>query len=518
MRLKYIIQLLTTFLLQIAICSCTQSRITPEIKSEKQVTLFPDYTQVTFPSNIAPPNFRIMEEGEKYYTEIGNNEKVFVTIESKKSSVVIPTKKWDELLKQTAGNTFYIRIYILQNGKWTQFPDVTNIISVAPIDPYLVYRLIYPGYELWNQMGIYQRDLTSYRETTLIENQYIEKGCLNCHTFCKNSPDTMMIHIRGEVGGTLIYRHGNISRLDVKTPEMKNGGTYAAWHPEGRFLAFSVNEIRQYFHSTGPKAVEVSDSESDLILLDTETNRLISSPAIYGKDWMETFPVWSPDGRMLYFCRSKAINKNTPLDSIRYDLCRIPFDIKRESFGIPECIYEASLKRKSVSFPRISPNGKYLMLTCSDYGNFSIWHPESELYLINLETNEIRNMEEVNSNDVESYHTWSSTGEWFVFSSKRQDGLWAHPYIAKFDRQKGVASKPFVLPQKNPDFYLNFTRTFNLPELITTPVKNVDKLIQKTRNKKETVIEIQGFRTQHVRTRCNRHIGTFLSGTSLGIL
>lgn len=66
--------------------------------------------------------------------------------------------------------------------------------------------------------------------------------------------------------------------------------------PEGRYLAFSVNEIQQYFHSTGPKAVEVSDSESDLLLLDTKTNRLISSPAIYGKEWMETFPTWSPDG------------------------------------------------------------------------------------------------------------------------------------------------------------------------------------------------------------------------------
>ena len=109
-------------------------------------------------------------------------------------------------------------------------------------------------------------------------------------------------------------------------------------------------------------------------------------------------------------------------------------------------------KGKSVSFPRISPDGKYLMFTCSDYGNFSIWHPESELYLLNMETNEIRNMEEVNSNDVESFHTWSSTGEWFVFSSKRQDGLWAHPYIAKFDRQKGTAGKPFVLPPKRPGF------------------------------------------------------------------
>lgn len=467
----------TLCLLVVLTGSCSRPPVVADAQTDKQAVVFPDYTGVTFPCNIAPPNFRIMEEGDEYYTEIGNKNRIFITQRSKNSTVLLPPKKWNELLKHTSGDSFYIRIRILQNGKWIQYPDINNIISASPIDPYMVYRLLYPGYELWNQMGIYQRDLTSYEEIPLIENESVEKGCLNCHTFCKNSPETMMIHVRGKVGGTLIYRKGNVSKVEVKTPEMKNGGTYAAWHPEGRYLAFSVNEIRQYFHSTGPKAVEVSDSESDLLVLDTETNRLISSDDICGDEWMETFPSWSPDGRMLYFCRSKAIDKNTPLDSIRYDLCRISFDVEKESFGTPECIYEASRKGKSVSFPRISPDGQYLMFTCSDYGNFSIWHPESELYLLDMKTNEIRNMEEVNSNDVESFHTWSSTGEWFVFSSKRVDGLWAHPYIAGFDSQTGMAGKPFVLPQKDPDFYLNFTKTFNLPELITAPVRNREELI-----------------------------------------
>lgn len=462
--------------------SCNRSAITPDIQSDKPIALFPDYTDVTFPCNIAPPNFSIRKEGEEYYTEIGNDSCTFITVRSKEPAVILPPKAWKKLLGQVRGQSFHIRICIRQNGKWVQYPDIANRVSASPIDPYLVYRLIYPGYELWNKMGIYQRDLTSYRETALIENQSVENGCLNCHTFCKNSPETMMIHIRGKAGGTLIHRQGDTYKTEVKTPEMKNGGAYAAWHPDGRYIAYSVNEIQQYFHSTGTKAVEVSDSESDLILLDTETNRLITSPAIYGEEWMETFPAWSPDGSMLYFCRSKAINPKTPLDSIRYDLCRIPFDKEKESFGTPECIYPASEYGKSVSFPRLSPDGKYLMFTCSDYGNFSIWHPESELSLFNLTTKEIRNMEEVNSTDVESFHTWSSTGEWFVFSSKREDGLWAHPYIASFDPQTGRAGKPFVLPQRDPDFYLDFTQTFNLPELLTAPVKNEDLLRKDCRN------------------------------------
>lgn len=469
------------------VSACKQTGVTPDIQTSKSINIFPDYTGVTFPSNIAPPNFRIMEKGEEYYTEIGNQNQIYTRLRSKQPSVVIPQKKWKELLNDTTGNMFYIRICIQQDNKWIQYPDIINNISKSPIDPYLAYRLIYPGYELWNQMGIYQRNLSTYEETPIIENKSVEKGCINCHTFCKNSSETMMIHIRGKMGGTLIKQQENFSRLDIKTPEMNNGGTYAAWHPAGRYLAFSVNEIQQYFHSTGPKAIEVADSESDLIILDTKTNHLITSPAIYGNEWMETFPAWNPDGTMLYFCRSKAIDKKTPLSNIRYDLYRISFNAEKRDFGSPKCVYKASEKGKSVSFPRISPDGKYLMFTCSDYGNFSIWHPESELYLLNLETNEIRNMEEVNSTDVDSFHTWSSTGEWFVFSSKRQDGLWAHPYIAKFDTQTGMACKPFVLPQEDPDFYLKFTKTFNLPELLTVPVKNRDELLMECRNNKETV-------------------------------
>lgn len=238
MKHIYSIQLLVVFLLFAVSSSCTRARMTPEVYTDRQAVLFPDYTGVTFPSNIAPPNFRIMEEGEEYYIELGYKDKVLATIQSKESAVIIPVKEWNELLIQAAGTAFYIRICVFQNGQWIQFPDITNTISTEPIDPFLVYRLLYPGYELWNRMSIYQRDLTSYRETPLIENESIENGCLNCHTFCKNSPETMMIHIRGKAGGTLVYRQGNISKQDVKIPEMKNGGTYAAWHPGGALSGF----------------------------------------------------------------------------------------------------------------------------------------------------------------------------------------------------------------------------------------------------------------------------------------
>ena len=117
------------------------------------------------------------------------------------------------------------------------------------------------------------------------------------------------------------------------------------------------------------------DLDADLVLYDTQTRRMFTDSLVYTRDYMETFPAWSPDGTTLYFCRAAAYAPAMPLDSIRYDLYRIRFDEKEERLYDLECVYQASAFGRSVSFPRVSPDGRYLMFTQFDYGNFSIWHP-----------------------------------------------------------------------------------------------------------------------------------------------
>lgn len=436
-------------------------------------SIFPDYSAVTFPVNIAPPNFMIQEGGDAFQTEIGIvGEQALFVIHSDESVVQIPTKKWKELLDKASGNEIYFRISIRQNDEWVKYADISNTISTYPIDGYLAYRLLYPGYELWNEMGIYQRDLSSYDETPIVENRNFGKQCVNCHTFNGQSPDDMMMHIRGAQGGTLIYHNGKLEKVNPKSEGFKYGPTYASWHPSGKFIAFSTNEIQQFFHSAGQKAIEVSDLGADLMIYDVENYRSFTDSLVYGDTYMETFPAWSPNGKDLYFTRAQGYQQGMSLDSIRYDLCRVSFDVATEKLGAPEIIHQASKDFKSASFPCVSPDGKYLMYTLSDYGNFSIWHPESDLYLMDLTTHETRCLTEVNSDDVDSYHTWSSNGRWFVFSSKRMDGLWARPYFAFFNPETGETGKPFLLPQENPLFYEHYTYTYNRPELIKEPVKN----------------------------------------------
>jgi len=105
----------------------------------------------------------------------------------------------------------------------------------------------------------------------------------------------------------------------------------------------------------------------------------------------------------------------------------------------------------------------------SHYGNFSIWHPESDLYLKDLKTGEIIKPE-INSGQTESYHSWSLSGRWIVFSSRRLDGMFTRPFISYFDTS-GHAWKPFLLPQKDPLFYDTFIKSYNVPELVTSEIK-----------------------------------------------
>jgi Tol biopolymer transport system component len=184
--------------------------------------------------------------------------------------------------------------------------------------------------------------------------------------------------------------------------------------------------------------------------------------------YMDTYPEWSPDGEYMYFCRADQIGEEYDYQDIKYNLCRVSFDPASRTFGEVELVFDAASSGKSVSFPRVSPNGTSLVFTYHDYGCFPIWHKEADLYSVDLENLSVKPLN-VNSDYTDSYHSWSSSGNWLVFSSKRDDGLTARPYIAYVD-ENGREHKPFVLPQKDPEFYNRFIRTFNRPEFATSKI------------------------------------------------
>lgn len=484
---KTVILLLT--ILFIGLFSCTEIPGDYEVSSD-QPDVFPDIKDIKIPDNIAPLNFRLNNSSSDKIIAVFEGENETITV-SGKARIKIPIRRWHRFLQSVSGGKLLVTVYEKQGGRWIRYSPFGIEISNIPIDTYVVYRLIAPGYESWSEMGIYQRNLTNFDEDPIIDNRMLTGNCMNCHSFNKNDPEKMVFHLRGKIGATILKNGDEVRKLNTKTENTISNCVYPYWHPSGNFISFSTNIIYQYFHTDPSKRIEVSDTESDLVVYDIKSNKLISNPVIASKTSFETFPTFSADGKLLIFCSAKKTSIPANYDKIRYNLCTIPFDEETGKFGSRvDTLISSFSTGKSVSFPRVSRDGKWLMFTLSDYGNFSIWHKEADLYLMNMEDGTFKPISSANSDDTESYHSWSSKSNWFIFSSRRIDGLYTRPYIAWIN-ENGEASKPFLLPQKNPDYYDFSLRSFNVPELVSGKVKANGKNMARTINSDAVNVEFR---------------------------
>lgn len=437
-----------------------------QVRAE-QPAVYPDYRGVTIPANIAPLNFRIEGETESCYASIsgskGEATECFGT-----NKIQISPKEWRALLEQNAGGTLSVAVATKSGGKWTVWEPFDIVVSDQSIDSHLAYRLIEPGYEKWHIVGIYQRNLESFAEKTIIRNDMTGYNCINCHSFCQNDPQQMMFHMRAANGATYIVRNGSVEKLNTKTDGTISNLTYPYWHPSGRYIATSVNDIKQFFHAVKGKKMEVFDHESDVVVYDVEKREILSRASLITKDAFETFPSFSPDGRWLYFCTAQAVAMPANYDKARYHLCRVAFDADKGEIRMPiDTLVRAD--SLSTTFPRISPDGRFLMYTETAYGQFPIWHKDAEIRMLELDTRRPVDMAALNSPDTDSYHSWSSNGRWVVVSSRRDNGLYTLPYLCHIALD-GRPSKPFLLPQEDPDTYDHSLYSYNLPEFITSEV------------------------------------------------
>lgn len=435
------------------------------VRSEEPSPLMEEYAGIIIPSNIAPINFFVeAEDGlEGLVLTLDNRT---LTVVSKDGALIPDLAAWKDLMADAKGKTIKVEHCTQSNEGWKAYKAFEIQVAEEEIDPYLAYRLIPPGYEMWNEMGIYQRNLENFEETAILNNTQTDRNCMNCHSFCMQNPEQMQLHIRAKHAGTLLLNEGTITKLDTKTEQTMSALVYPYWHPSGKYLVYSVNETKQLFHTHHQNRIEVMDLASDVVVYDVEKNEIVTAPQLFGKEVFETFPSFSPDGKKLYFCAARQQKMPDDTDKLKYHLCSISFDAETRSFGDKvDTLYQAEQMNKSVSFPRVSPDGKHLMFTLADYATFPIWHQEADLWMMDLEDGKLTCLDALNSNSVESYHSWSSNSRWVVFSSRRMDGLYTRPYIA-YVFADGTVGKPFVLPQAKGDFYDKCMNSYNIPELI----------------------------------------------------
>jgi hypothetical protein len=359
----------------------------------------------------------------------------------------------------------------------------------------------------YEELTINQRCLENYDENVIYDNMLCTEGskgqCINCHNYQQYDPNRMQFHARQNHGGTVVAYDGKIRKINMGNDSILSAGVYPTWHPELPLIVYSTNLTRQNFHINDPNKIEVYDNASDMIAYDVVKNEVTNIEN--DPNEFEVFPFWAPDGKMLYYCSAhfeypdSVTNKDMYLLShsnrVYYNIYRKSFDPTTMTFGPRELVFAADSLGKSATLPRISPDGRWLMVALGNWGCFHIWHRDADLWMLDLqafdqfvgvnaenttqtmnptpaqlqEAGILRPADELNSDNVESYHTWSSSGKWVIFSSRRTDGVYTRPFIAHMDKD-GHGTKPFELPCADPDFHRQFMKSYNIPEFMRGPV------------------------------------------------
>ena len=462
----------------LALTAC-QTSVPESYKQKDELpAIYPDYTDVTIPVNIAPLTFQMDQPADEVVARLSYGDEEMVCGGDK---VQPDLDDWHALTEKAKGHDITVEVYARQGDQWTHFKPFAYHVSPDSIDPWLSYRLISPSYVTYEELTLNQRCLENYEERVMVDNMLCsteESGqCVNCHNYQQYNPDHMLFHARQNHGGTVIVYDGDIQKINMRNDSILSAGVYPTWHPWLPLVVFSTNKTGQSFHTAHHNKIEVFDSSSDLIAYDVAKNQVTNIEN--DSTEFEIYPFWAPDGKTVYYCSAHfeyndSVEHETDVimraKEFKYCIYKKSFDPETMTFGPHEMVFDADSLDKSATLPRISPDGRFLVFTLGNYGCFHIWHHEADLWLMDLKTGAVGRMEGINSDDTESYHSWSSNGKWLVVSSRREDGNYTRPFIAHVDEQ-GRGTKAFALPQADPEFHRQFMKSYNIPEFMRGPVK-----------------------------------------------
>ena len=165
------------FILALVIFSCSgpeNVKVSPEYPP-----VYPDYIGVSIPQNIAPLNFLHRNHPEKLHVSIiGKTDSISVDGEYK---VEIPQAKWSQLLSENVNDSLIVKVLVQAKGEWIQYKPFKWHVKSDKVDSFLSYRLIEPGYEVWNKIQIAERNVENFDQRILADNNLTNGSCMNCH-------------------------------------------------------------------------------------------------------------------------------------------------------------------------------------------------------------------------------------------------------------------------------------------------------------------------------------------------
>jgi tetratricopeptide (TPR) repeat protein len=134
--------------------------------------------------------------------------------------------------------------------------------------------------------------------------------------------------------------------------------------------------------------------------------------------------------------------------------------------GQPERIAGASQNGMSNNFPKVSPDGRWIVFV--QCRNGQLMRPDSQLYIVPFEGGEARRMA-CNTPLMNSWHSFSPNGRWLVFSSKSRSPF-TQMFLTHID-EKGNDSPPILI-----DNTTAANRAVNIPEFVNIPPDGLLKI------------------------------------------
>lgn len=313
--------------------------------------------------------------------------------------------------------------------------------------------------------------------------------CANCHSFSKDG-HRLGMDMDGPDGDKGAYALADVARqmmitkdqiitwnsFPEKPPGHKTIGFMSRVSPDGEYVVSTVNEEVYVANFRNYRFLQVFyPTRGILAWYSRSTGKMMALPGADDPVYVHCDPVWTPDGKTIVFARAgardpypneqRAAYAGDPLETpIQYDLYRIAFNGGRG--GKPEPIKGAFANGKSNSFPKVSPDGRWIVFVQCQNGQ--LMRPDSRLHIVPFAGGEARSMR-CNTSRMNSWHSFSPNGKWMVFSSKANTP-YTQMFLTHID-EAGNDSPAILIPNATAA-----NRAVNLPEFLNIEPDGIESI------------------------------------------
>jgi len=322
-------------------------------------------------------------------------------------------------------------------------------------------------------------------------------SCANCHSFSRDGK-TLGLDMDGPQNDKGLYALVPVAeKMTVRTQDMISWarftgeldpqsrlGFMSQVSPDGKYVATTIKPPGtkgwQFYYVANFLDYRFLQAfyptRGILAWYDREAKKLAPLPGADDPKLVQASATWSPDGKYLVFARAQAKDPNPPGSKlaaysndpaevqIQYDLYRIPFNQGRG--GTAEPILGASQNGMSNSFPKVSPDGKWMVFVQARNGQ--LMRPDGKLYIVPAAGGKARLMN-CNTALMNSWHSFSPNGRWMVFSSKSRS-----PYTQMFltHIDENGNDSPAILIENS----TAANRAVNIPEFVNMKASGIDHI------------------------------------------